>query len=287
MPPLPALAERSKPVGPCKCGVRFCSPCWVILIFVSLVFLGPGAHAQSTSAVQIQRDPRAISILSAYVAASGAGAASVTDFVASGTVTYFQAGKKVQAPVKVEGLGAIDFRLDAQLPNGTRSWSVSQAGGKLQKTDGTTTRMPWSDAVHLLCATWPVPYVVAALNSASTSITLVKQTTFAGQPAYDVRIEQVLPASIDPRGHFSKLSAKHIFIDARSYLALGTQDWSHSKFSSRPPLKQRFFFSGYREVDGIAIPYDVTETIAGQRTWSLQLSSISFDTGLTPANFTL
>jgi len=44
-------------------------------------------------------------------------------------------------------------------------------------------------------------------------------------------------------------------------------------------------FSDYRVVDGVIAPFSIVEFIAGQRTTTIQLRQIVFDTGLTQADF--
>jgi hypothetical protein len=240
-----------------------------------------------TETVQPQKDSRAVAILSSYVRASGPAAATIQDFTASGTVTYFWAGKEVEAPATAKDLGALGFRLDAQLAEGTRKCVVSMEGGTLRKADGSASRIHWGDAVNLISATWPLPVVVAALNDPSTEIRYVGEVTFGSRTAYDIRIERIFPASLDPSGRFSKLTVKDFFVDASTYLMDGLEDQTHGQDSSGRTYKHRILFSDYRQVNGSILPFSVSETITGQKTWSFQLNSIAFNTGLTSADFSL
>jgi hypothetical protein len=44
-------------------------------------------------------------------------------------------------------------------------------------------------------------------------------------------------------------------------------------------------FSDYRAINGILVPFSITERVAGQTTWTIQLSQIAFNTGLGDTDF--
>ena len=125
-----------------------------------------------------QRDLQAVSILTQSPnAVSGiAGVSAIQDFAASGTITYYWAGKEVHGNVSIRGRGAAQFRLDATLPEGTRSWVVSNGAGSLKESNGNATRIPYHNAINLSSLTLPSVYVVAALYDPTVSISYVGLT---------------------------------------------------------------------------------------------------------------
>src|SRR5690242_5739911 len=94
----------------------------IVLLF-SLTSLASVQLKPQQSSVTVQRDPLALAVLTQAVAAAGGtdAIASIQDFTASGTITYFWAGQGVHGPVTLRGVGTQQFRLDANLPEGTRS----------------------------------------------------------------------------------------------------------------------------------------------------------------------
>src|SRR5208282_4750375 len=120
-----------------------------LVFFLSLAIC---AHAapQTPQPAQVAptRDPQAVSILSqALAAAGGVSAVSVVqDFTGTGTITYYWANQEVSGQATVRGLGTSDFRLDAQLPQGARSWLVTALQGATKNVDGTTTAIQYSNA---------------------------------------------------------------------------------------------------------------------------------------------
>jgi hypothetical protein len=256
-----------------------------ILLPLAVLLFATSAWSQGAAASQAAKDPRAASILNSYISASGGPAAAVQDFVATGTITYFGGGTQTQAPATAKCLGAAGFRLDAQLPTGTRSWVVDRFGGKLTNPDGSTSRVPWGNAAGLMSATWPLPGVLAALKDPDTQITYAGQVTFNGRAAYEIRIQQVISASAAATDDLGGATARSLFIDTTTYLALGLENQVFAVGSSRRAYLRRVLFSDYRSANGINFPFSVTESVAGQKTWSYQVASVSFNTGLTTAAF--
>src|ERR1700722_10393635 len=85
-------------------------------------------HAQSIGTTAPPQDPQAVAILNQVVTANGGTQAigAVTDYTATGNIT-FTATQQIQGTVTIQGLiiGS-EFRIDAILPAGTRSWVVDQ-----------------------------------------------------------------------------------------------------------------------------------------------------------------
>jgi hypothetical protein len=50
-------------------------------------------------------------------------------------------------------------------------------------------------------------------------------------------------------------------------------------------FRQDVLYSNFQQVNGVVVPFSITEKISGQQTWAIQLNAIQFNTGLTEANF--
>jgi len=113
-----------------------------VMLGVLFLLMAAGGLAQdaSTTASQDQspasNDSEAVAILNQALAAGGVSVSSTQSFSASGAITYYWAGKEVKGSVVVRGRGADQFRLDAVLPEGTRSWAVSWGKGSIKEADG-------------------------------------------------------------------------------------------------------------------------------------------------------
>ena len=110
------------------------------------LFLAPFAQGQTT----VSRDPQAVSLLTQSVNAAfgSTGLSTYRDFTATGTITYFWAGDQVLGSATVKGRGPAEFRIDASLPMGTRSYAVNYGVGALKDTDGTLKPIPFHNTVN-------------------------------------------------------------------------------------------------------------------------------------------
>ncbi|MGH9470812.1 MAG: hypothetical protein ACRD1N_10795 [Terriglobia bacterium] len=106
--------------------------------------------AQSVPLVASSDAPAEAALAQSLQAAGGAQVLeTVQDFTATGQITYYWAGKAVQGSVTLRGRGIDQFRLDAVLPQGTRSWAVSHGAGTLEKPDGTKSSIPGHNAISM------------------------------------------------------------------------------------------------------------------------------------------
>jgi hypothetical protein len=244
---------------------------------------------QSSTPPTPTRDPQALTILGQALSAGGGlqAIAAIQDFTGNGNITYFWTDQPVQGSVTVRALGVSNFRLDQNLPSGTQSWVASEAGGSEKKADGTIFDLVWANQVKRLSLTWPVALVAAAANNASIQVTYNGQTSYQGRSVYDVRIQQILPSIVDPNGSSSAQTAQDFFIDCSTYSILGLRDQLYGQSSRQQPQAHEIQFSNYQTQNGVQIPFTVTEFITGQETWTLQLTSISFNSGLTSSDFVL
>src|SRR5437879_4790795 len=131
------------------------------LLFFTLM-ITPSLAAQQSP----RRDPQAVASLTQCLdAAGGAQAiASIQDHTGSGTITYYWAGKEVQGSVTLRGRGPGQFRLDASVPAGVRSWTVSRGSGSIKETDGRLTRIPFHNGVNFGSLSFPLLLAFNALN---------------------------------------------------------------------------------------------------------------------------
>lgn len=259
-----------------------------IFVLSGLFFLSQRLNSQQTSAT-IPRDPQAVTLLQQAVAAMGGSNAigGVQDFTGSGSITYYWAGTEVSGPVTLRGKSGQEFRLDANVPQGTRSWAVSGGEGSLQEPTGQKSSIPFSNSWNLANLNAPCLALVAALNDPSFSIVIAGQPVIGGKQLYDLRLQKSFGATDDPSGSLSKWSQRDYLIDPATLTVVAAQDTQYSNDSPRHSFRHQIAFSDYRAVNGALFPFSITETIEGQQTWAIQLSSITLNSGLTDSTFQL
>jgi hypothetical protein len=266
----------------------------VTLRRVSLVFLSMLSvltfHAraqQNTSQSLPVRDPEAIQVLSQALKAAGGipVIATTLDYTAQGNITYYWAGEEVHATATVKGRGTGQYRLDASLSNGIRSWAVSNGGGFIKEPTGAVKQIPYQNAVNFGSLTLPWAQMLRALQDSSTGVSYIGLETANGSAVHHIRLQPSFPANADPRGTFSKLATRDYLIDATYFTVDAIADMVHPDQAYTVNHPHVITFSGYQVVGGILVPFTVSETIAGQHTYTLVLTQISFNSGLQDSDF--
>lgn len=238
---------------------------------------------QTSSPATAVRDPQALSTLQQCLTAAGGMQAisAVQDFTGTGNITYFWAGQPVSGSATVRGLGASHFRLDAELPQGTRSWFVNGLQGTIRNADGSTVPISYANAVNWGSATLPYLGVAAALNDSSVAISTIGTTTVNSRQGFVIRMQRTFSTADDPTGDLAKLNQKSYVIDSQTFLILETQDTQWSDDGRMLPTKREVIYSNFKAANGITVPFTIIEKVGGQQTWSLQLSNVTFNSGLT------
>jgi hypothetical protein len=258
-----------------------------LAISVSFLFVLLPASAQQTPTA-VTRDPQAVSILIQSLSTAGGMSAvtAIQDFTGTGNITYNWAGTPVEAQATVRGMGTQCFRLDSSLPAGTRTWAVSGLSAVLINPDGT--RQPSSSYSLANAGSLTLPYVRVAsiLADTTTSIAYLGTVATATGQSYDIHIAPNLFGSNPVPPGISGVGAFDLFIDSTSYLVVALLEAVHSDSTFQQTYFHEVDFSSYQRAGGIFAPMAIAEKVGGQQTWSIQLSSISFNSGLTPETFT-
>jgi len=261
-------------------------PSFLLFVFAALLFPAFLIGQQMPTA-SIQRDERAITVLKKAVNAAGSVDLldAVRDFKGSGKITYYWAGQEVQGDVTVLGRGTSQFRMDASLPEGVRSFTVNRGEGSVKEPSGEVKSMPPHNTGNFGSLTFPAKSLPAALQDPSTSISYIGSETKEGHQVDHVRLQKIFKN--DPQGLRSSLTKKDFFIDASTFQVVATLDMLHPEHQSGVDYPHEMQFSDYRQVEGILVPFSITETASGQRTFTLELTQFSANAGLEDRHFQL
>ena len=261
------------------------------LVVTSLLFLltaRPSA-TQQTSTAAIQRDQQALTVLAQVLKNAGGATALATiqDFTGSGSITYNWPEGPAQGSVKVKGRGISQFRLDATLADGVHSWVVANGTALQKQADGSITPLPYPLTLKPASITFPFAQLVVALQDTSWSISYGGLVLHNGQQVYDIGFQKILPQGSDPFGFQSSVTKANFFIDPDTFSILSLQDRAYRKDHEPGDVPHEIQFSNYQILNGVRVPLSVTELVSGQQTVTIQLSQITFNSGLTDADFAL
>ena len=240
-----------------------------------------------TCAGQVSQDPQAVAEINTSINASGGipAISAISDFTATGNITYYWATQNVQGTVTLKALGTSNFRSDAVLPSGTQSWAVTNNSGTLVDTAGTRTTIPFYNAVNIGILSWRMPNLIAALSNSSATISYLGSVQSDAGQAIQVHFQVTDPTNPDPST--ATFNTIDYFFDPTTNLLIESIDTTYPSTNFSNGLPHEIVYSNYQNVDGVMIPFSVVEKISNQETWSVQLTGISFNTGLALSDFQL
>jgi hypothetical protein len=127
---------------------------------------------------------------------------------------------------------------------------------------------------------WPVLDFISALGDPNAAISYIGFVSSDQGQAFQIRIQE---------SHTSPGAAqsKDYFIDPSSFLIVETKDTQSAAANPSQTYSHSVLFSGYSNLNGMTVPLSITELVSGQRTWVLQLNTVTFNVGLTDADFQL
>jgi|SRR5215469_3792680 len=255
------------------------------LVLLVVLLTGKTSPAQQTSA-PVQRDQQALTILSQVLNAAGGQSAvgAIQDFKATGNVTYNWGGN-AQGSTTVKGRGLHQFRVDTTLPDGLHSWIVNGGTTFQRNPDGSTSPLPSQNTVKPAPITFPLLQLLAVIQDTTISVIYNGLVMHNGQQVHDVLVQKKLSSSVDPVGAFAQVTKADVFIDPNALTIQAIADVAYPRDSVAGQCAHEIQFSGYQSVNGVLVPFSVTELIAGQQTATIQLNQITFNNSLTDSDF--
>lgn len=235
----------------------------------------------------VQRDAQALTVLSQYVQASG-GLQTVTatqDYTESGNVTFNWAGKQVQGTVVTKGRGATQFRMDSQTAEGNETWLVDGLSGTVVTVDGRTHNLAPYNLKNAGSLTLPVIRIAAALSNPTTSIRYMGQVTENSHLAYQIRLTPPVEKGLAVISRLDGPGIIDLFLDSTTYQLIAEVETFHGDRNVTQTYSEEIDFSNYQATNGVLVPLTVMEKVSGQQTWSITLGNVTFNTGLSDADF--
>ena len=258
----------------------------ICLFSVSSIFLPAATPQANTPPAAAERSSQALAVLAQVLnTAGGPAITGIQDFTALGDITVYSAGKELQGHARVLARGQDQFRFDEYLSMGTRSWAVSNRSGELKDSDGKVSSIPPHNAMTLGSLTFPYLRLLAAAGDNTTAVQDLGDLVVESQKLHKLHVHRDFDSSFGGDNAVNHLSDADYLFDSQTHLLASVRNQTHPVESMAKDVPHEVQFSDYRNVNGVMVPFGVTEYIGGQRVWTLQLSSIQFNTGLSDSDF--
>lgn len=241
------------------------------------------------------QDKQAVSILNQVLAVAGGAQAinAITDYRASGKITY-HGDSEVVADTTVTARGTETFRMDAYLAKGTRSVAMHDGRTSRRAEDGSIAEpptagraVPSSDAFPYQTPLFPgsmiLPYseLVPILDNSIFGISYKGIVQVDGHSAHQIQVQRVLPGILPSKDPTTEFHTRDFFIDTSTFQVLMTQDVVPKH------TVHRVRYSDYKVTNNVLVPFSVSEEMGGQKTWTISLSQVAFNSGLQDSDFAL
>jgi hypothetical protein len=264
----------------------------LVLFVLAFVWCLQSSMAQQTLTPGVQspqRDPQALAILSKAAASSGGLTAltAIQDFIGTGTITYYWAGQDVLGTVSLYEKGLTQFRMDATLPDGVRSLIIDGTAGTLVSQDGQHTKLPYYSIMTSGTLALPVLRIAAALGDSSTTLSYLGPVSWNNSQAVKLHVTPPVDPSLLIDSRLKGLGEFDLYFDPISYrlLELAEKIWWGGDLTQT--YSHEILLSNYVLTGGLPVPFVISEKFGGQQTWSMTLTSVTFNNNLPESLFTL
>jgi hypothetical protein len=265
---------------------------YLISILMGSLFGLPVACAQKTAtpiATIADKDPKAVSVLTSLEQASGGASMveGILDITAQGVFTHYWANQEVKGDATILGLGTDHFQLIETLPDGERSWTMKGVIGTTKNLDGKVATLALHEILSADTLMYFLPRIVFAIKDPLTTISYVGLESMQEAQVHHLRIQTVLPSVEGIDKELANVTAKELFVDAKTSLLVKIEDQAQRSRTSRDPLPHSLSYSNYQDIQGILMPFAIDETIDGIPVSHFETTNLSINTGLTDSSFVL
>jgi len=255
----------------------------IFTVMLSLLSVTANPQQASTSTTPIPRDARAVLLL--RQAASAMAAVPPSDSTATGNVTIVAGSSTTNGTVTIQTKGSSESSIQFQVP--TDPWKVVFASGQANKVETSQTTVYTVElAASSQCLYFPLPYLLGILNNPDYSIQYVGQETLNGAAVNHLVVQNTFNSATGFQ-FLASFTTADIWIDASTLLPAKIAMIRRDGGGSRPKIPISVAYSNYKSVSGVLYPFTIQEYITETLWATTTIQSVSFNTGLTDASFTI
>jgi hypothetical protein len=266
------------------------------LLFGSLVLLlvlgvlTQSVFSQTQTSTAASRDPQATAILQRSLSAL-VGSGTVTDVTLTGTGTYIIGSDNQTGTTTLKATAVGQSRVDLSTSTGQRSevrdTSVAPPTGGWLALDGSI--HPFAEHNLMTEPAWFFPAFVLAdvLSNSTYSISAVDQQSTNGSSVYHMTVFLQVTIPGDTSNWIQRLSRMDLYLDSTSLLPTAIALNVHPDNNASLDIPEEFTFSNYQIFQGAQVPFHIQRYRNHTLLLDVQVSTITFNSGLTSSAFTL
>lgn len=259
---------------------------WRKSMLVPFLFLGV-ICAQTAPQV----DSQAVTVIAQSMSAMGAtepspgnmrlsSGTAIQDSVATGTILFADSRT---GTVRIETKGPDRVRYDTSI-NGVQITTVFNSGRGYVLQGGVKHKFPiWISQYHR-AEHIPVLSRLADYSQPNSKLKYVGLAAVPGSALHHVRISS-LPTDATPADVEDKISEFHVFVDPTSMLVVKSIGFAFSPGIIENRTLLETYYSDYRPVGGLLVPYHLIRYAAGQKFCEITFTSVTVNAGVPDSDF--
>jgi hypothetical protein len=259
---------------------------WLRLVLAVLMFAFP-SFAASTKKYVLKVDPQALVVAQAAFAAMG-GTQAVTgysDSLSSGTATIYFSGGSVSCPITTKSKGLRETRVELQKSTGTIIRIVNQGQGAIVRPDGSVKTLYSNNTFYEHVEHIPLLSVLAAYAGGSVNLLYKGVAQVQGQSEDVVEIDFI--PNLANGSLYASMSSTLFFVNQTTKLVDKIQRSTFYEGDQNDTVNEEAYFSDYRSVNGMIVPFHQTVFADGQLETDLTFSTVTLNVGLPDSDFAL
>jgi len=166
------------------------------------------------------------------------------------------------------------------VPEHERAWYVSGNKGKISE-NGKTSRLPFHAVVGRGGFALPILKLAFATAVPNFVVSFVGIEKAGDRELYHLRAEKRSAVQAEDEKSADGLEAADYFIDRQTMLITKTTSTIHPPENQSIDQPHTLEFDDFRPINGIPVPFSITEHIENAEVWSLHLSEASLNQSLT------
>lgn len=234
-----------------------------------------------------QRDPRALTVLSQMTAATGWTRTNIpADLLAQGVVIPFEAKTqdKVNITVKVKGFSRV--RTEAQDGSDLSTTIVDGDRAAVISFEGTRFLPPQS---VLSMHPWAFLFLSELITSTDDAVTVryLGTDTIRGELTHGVEIHRVSQSWDNMAELRESTDRMTLWISATTWMPVEVNYNVLSEDDPRVSIPVSRYFTDYRNLGGLAVPFHQEVMLQGHTLYSLTWTQIQFNAGIPDSDFSV
>jgi hypothetical protein len=264
----------------------------LLSVLIALLFSFPNLQPSKQASTPASTSSSQATTLLAQSAAALTGTVAISDVTLSGTVERIAGSDDESGTAVLKSIAAGASSVNLSLPSGTRSevenCSTTPPTGAWSGPDGVSHAIAFHNLLTGPAWFFPAFTIAQGLSTSGYVATSVAAETHNGQAVQHVSLSQPslfpsTPGALSP----VHLTQVELFLDSTTLLPAALDFNAHPDNNALLDIPIEIRFSNYTPVNGVQVPFHVQKYLNNSLILDFQVSSVTFNSGLTAGSFSL